>query len=98
MPRRPEDKVGTWEAGAIADVVPAGCSGKSGRIRLHDKKMALDAVARPLCFSTNSSLGRKKQSAVAKRRAVHCAKGCCALHAARVDSEMGSLLPQCGYM
>lgn len=68
MTLRPKDKIGDWEAGAIADVVPAGRDGKSGRIRLHDKKAALDALARHLgLFSPNASMGKEDQSEAAKQ-------------------------------
>jgi len=45
---RPKESLDDWAAGAIAAIEPPGANGKGGRLRLHDKKAALDALARHL--------------------------------------------------
>jgi phage terminase small subunit len=45
---RPKESLSDWDAGAIADIEPPGSNGKAARLRLHDKKAALDALARHL--------------------------------------------------
>lgn len=45
---RAKEHLTDWQAGAIADIEPPGANGKGARLRLHDKKAALDALARHL--------------------------------------------------
>jgi phage terminase small subunit len=45
---RAKEHLSDWQAGAIADIEPPGANGKGARLRLHDKKAALDALARHL--------------------------------------------------
>lgn len=45
---RAKEHLNDWQAGAIADIEPPGANGKGARLRLHDKKAALDALARHL--------------------------------------------------
>jgi len=45
---RPRETLSEWDAGAIADIEPPGGNGKGARLKLHDKKAALDALARHL--------------------------------------------------
>lgn len=45
---RPKEALSAWDAGAIAEIELPGPNGKAARLRLHDKKAALDALARHL--------------------------------------------------
>jgi len=45
---RAKEELTEWQASAIADIEPSGPNGKGPRLRLHDKKAALDALARHL--------------------------------------------------
>jgi phage terminase small subunit len=45
---RPKEALSEWDAGAIAEIELPGANGKGARLRLHDKKAALDALARHL--------------------------------------------------
>jgi phage terminase small subunit len=45
---RAKEHLNDWQTGAIADIEPPGANGKGARLRLHDKKAALDALARHL--------------------------------------------------
>ena len=43
---RAKESLDDWQTGAIAAIEPPGANGKGARLRLHDKKAALDALAR----------------------------------------------------
>ncbi len=61
MTLRAKETLGDAEAAAIAEVVPNGKNGRGGKLRLYDKKAALDALARHLgLFDPNHSLGEDK--------------------------------------
>jgi phage terminase small subunit len=55
------------DAAAIAEVQPNGSNGKGGKIKLYDKKAALDALARHLgLFDPKAQLGKKDVTAGGK--------------------------------
>ena len=61
---RPKSDLSEADAAAVAEIVPSGSNGKGGRIKLYDKKAALDALARHLgLFDPKARLGNQDRSA-----------------------------------
>lgn len=60
---REKSELSDADAAAIADIQPSGSNGKGGRIKLYDKKAALDALARHLgLFDPKARLGKPDRS------------------------------------
>ena len=70
MTLRPKESLSDADAAAIAEIVPQGSSGKGAKVRLYDKKAALDALARHLgLFDGWHSLGEDKTVAAKQAKA-----------------------------
>ncbi|MGH7035838.1 MAG: terminase small subunit [Stellaceae bacterium] len=78
---RAKEHLNDWQAGAVADIEPPGANGKGARLRLHDKKAALDALARHLGLfrpndqpSEEPTIGGRDPRAVLRERLLRLAK------------------------
>jgi phage terminase small subunit len=64
---REQSDLSEADAAAVAEILPSDANGKGGKIKLYDKKAALDALARHLgLFDPRSQLGKEDRTAGGK--------------------------------
>lgn len=64
---REKNDLSEADAAAIAEILPSDSNGKGGKIKLYDKKAALDALARHLgLFDARAQLGKEDRTAGGK--------------------------------
>jgi hypothetical protein len=60
---REKSELSEADAAAVAEILPSDSNGKGGKIKLYDKKAALDALARHLgLFDPSARLGKHDQT------------------------------------